>query len=207
MIQQQKNEISSDIYDENSYISQADNNNLSPSKAEKSNIAELIDSKKNFEVNIRQGITEEDIIQEKYLDENYSIPVDLIKSNDENILHKDNFNRYEEGIYTFPVQSNHQNDFSRQNKLNMRSNNYDPTLEYDDNTVSCNNISNNTGSAANNSFFHGNHINNQITPTNHNSYNEHDMNSVPPYMPIQGQRRSTSSDAKKKKSKDKCAQQ
>uniref|UniRef100_A0A1L8DNE4 Putative serine/threonine-protein kinase n=1 Tax=Nyssomyia neivai TaxID=330878 RepID=A0A1L8DNE4_9DIPT len=46
-----------------------------------------------------------------------------------------------------------------------------------------------------------------LTPPDVAEFSDHSSSPVPPYMPIQGSRRSTSLDNKKKKSKDKCAHQ
>uniref|UniRef100_A0A1B0DHY1 Coiled-coil domain-containing protein n=1 Tax=Phlebotomus papatasi TaxID=29031 RepID=A0A1B0DHY1_PHLPP len=46
-----------------------------------------------------------------------------------------------------------------------------------------------------------------LTPPEMSEFSDHSSSPVPPYMPIQGSRRSTSLENKKKKSKDKCAHQ
>ncbi|XP_055683891.1 uncharacterized protein LOC129790443 [Lutzomyia longipalpis] len=46
-----------------------------------------------------------------------------------------------------------------------------------------------------------------LTPPEMPEFSDHSSSPVPPYMPIQGSRRSTSLENKKKKSKDKCAHQ
>ncbi|GAB0094054.1 hypothetical protein DMENIID0001_092750 [Sergentomyia squamirostris] len=46
-----------------------------------------------------------------------------------------------------------------------------------------------------------------LTPPEMSEFSDHSSSPVPPYMPIQGSRRTTSLENKKKKSKDKCAHQ
>jgi len=48
---------------------------------------------------------------------------------------------------------------------------------------------------------------NSLSPQDYSEYSDQSSSPVPPYMPIQGTRRNTSLENKKKKSKDKCTHQ
>lgn len=156
---------------------------------------------------------------EEVVDENYSNPVDMIKNRErQHLRNNPSLIRTDDEIYILPVSQQPSNSNSnplpppkRPTQLDLKgplnrpaiSKNYYPEIR-DNIATMIDPTYPSSGSTTSGTPCTGAH---GLSPNDVSEYSDQSLSPVPPYMPIQGQRRNTSLDGKKKKGKDKCTHQ
>lgn len=154
--------------------------------------------------------------QEEVVDENYSNPVDMIHENEKYSKNELPI-RPDDEIYVLPVsQQNSNKEFGlpppqRPTQLDLKGplnrpappKNYYPEIR-DNIAAMIDPTYPSSGSTTSGTSCAGAHA---LSPNDVSEYSDQSCSPVPPYMPIQGQRRNASLEGKKKKGKDKCTHQ